>query len=148
MGVAGLAGTYIIGLFITTGLSRVLLVTPLAMAVLATALTLAGSSPIIVGLVLTVWGLLATAAPVAWWTWLSRVLPDDAGAGGGLMVAVIQLAIALGAAGGGFLYDARGYRSTFTMSALALCASALLARMAWRDDRSAAKVSFVMPSVR
>jgi hypothetical protein len=27
--------------------------------------------------------LIGTAAPVAWWTWLSRTLPHDAEAGGG-----------------------------------------------------------------
>ena len=37
------------------------------------------------------WGLIGTAVPVAWWTWLSRTLPDDTEGGGGLMVAVIQL---------------------------------------------------------
>jgi predicted MFS family arabinose efflux permease len=42
------------------------------------------------------------------------------------MVAVVQMVIALGAAGGGIVYDARGYSSTFTMSAVALLASALL----------------------
>ena len=63
------------------------------------------------------------------------------------MVAVIQMAIALGAAGGGVLYDASGCRSTFIMSAIALCASALLARMAWRDDPTAAKAQPVAPSL-
>ena len=77
------------------------------------------------------WGLIGTAAPVGWWTWLSKVLPDDAEAGGGLMVAVIQLAIALGATAGGVLYDRSGYESTFALSAAALLASALIAGMAW-----------------
>lgn len=51
------------------------------------------------------------------------------------MVAVIQLAIALGATAGGAVYDASGYRSTFAISAVALCLSALLAAMAWRAGR-------------
>jgi predicted MFS family arabinose efflux permease len=62
------------------------------------------------------------------------VLPDDAEAGGGLMVAVIQLAIALGATAGGVVYDASGYRSTFALSAAALCASALV--VAWMSRRT------------
>ncbi len=37
--------------------------------------------------------------------WLSKALPDDAEAGGGLMVAALQLAIALGASSGGLLFD-------------------------------------------
>jgi predicted MFS family arabinose efflux permease len=60
------------------------------------------------------------------------VLPDDAEAGGGLMVAVIQLAITAGASIGGFLFDRSGYQSTFALSAAILCGSALLAFMAWR----------------
>jgi predicted MFS family arabinose efflux permease len=51
-------------------------------------------------------------------------LPEDTDAGGGLMVAVIQLAITLGAAGGGLLFDAGGYRATFLVSALLLLAAA------------------------
>jgi MFS family permease len=67
--------------------------------------------------------LIGTAAPVGWWTWLSK-MPDDAERGGGLMVAVIQLAITLGATVGGFFYGASGYQSTFGISAailLCLC---------------------------
>jgi predicted MFS family arabinose efflux permease len=48
-------------------------------------------------LLLGAWGLIGTAAPVGWGTWLSRTLPFDAEAGGGLMVATIQLAITVGA---------------------------------------------------
>jgi len=66
---------------------------------------------------LAAWGLVGTAAPVAWWTWLSRVLPDDAEAGGGLMVAVIQLAIAIGATAGGVVFDSSGPNATFLTSA-------------------------------
>jgi predicted MFS family arabinose efflux permease len=60
------------------------------------------------------------------------MLPDDAERGGGLMVAIIQLAITLGATVGGFFYDASGYQSTFGISAAILCASALLAYAAMR----------------
>jgi predicted MFS family arabinose efflux permease len=110
---------------------------PLAMAAIAVALTVFGGAPIAVGILLALWGLIGTAAPVGWWTWLSKVLPDDAEAGGGLMVAVIQLAIALGATAGGFIYDMNGYWSTFVFSATVLCASAVVAWMGWRAGRQA-----------
>ncbi len=135
MGVAGLLGTYLIGVTLKTRLYGVLIALPLAMAAIAVGLTLVGSYPVAVTILLAVWGLTGTAAPVGWWTWLSKVLPDDAEAGGGLMVAVIQLAIAFGATAGGLLYDASGYRSTFAVSAAALCASALLAAIGWRQWR-------------
>lgn len=55
----------------------------------------------IVALLMTVWGFIGTSAPVAWNTWLTRTFPHDAELGGGLMVAIIQLAITLGATLGG-----------------------------------------------
>jgi predicted MFS family arabinose efflux permease len=97
-GAAGLLGTWLIGWMLRTRLYSLLIAMPLAMAAIAVALTTLGASRVAVGVLLAGWGLIGTAAPVAWWTWLSKVLPDDAEAGGGLMVAVIQLAIACGAA--------------------------------------------------
>lgn len=135
-GGAGLLGTTLIGVALRSRLYSLLIVMPLVMAGVALALTLFGSAPLAVGVLLAAWGLIGTAAPVAWWTWLSRVLPDDAEAGGGLMVAVIQLAITLGAAAGGLLYDQSGYRSTFTVSAVALFASGLIAWLGyWTASR-------------
>jgi predicted MFS family arabinose efflux permease len=134
-GGAGLLGTSLIGGVLRTRLRGVLIALPLAMAAVAVALTVLGGALVPVGVLLAVWGLLGTAAPVGWWTWLSEVLPDDAEAGGGLMVAVVQLAIALGATAGGAVYDASGYRSTFALAATALCASALLAWSGSREQR-------------
>jgi predicted MFS family arabinose efflux permease len=131
MGGAGLLGTYLIGLLLRTRLYSLLIVMPLAMAAIGVTLTVFGGSPVTVSILLAGWGLIGTAAPVGWWTWLSKVLPDDAEAGGGLMVAVVQLAIALGATAGGFVYDMSGYQSTFAVSAAMLCVSALLAFTAW-----------------
>jgi predicted MFS family arabinose efflux permease len=103
-GGAGLLGTWLIGLVLRTRLYGVLVASGIAMAAIAVALTVLGGSPVAV-----------------------------AEAGGGLMVAVVQLAIALGATVGGVMYDASGYRSTFALGAAALCASALLAGFAWRQ---------------
>jgi predicted MFS family arabinose efflux permease len=132
MGVAGLLGTYLIGVILKTRLYSVLIAMPLAMAMIAVALTVLGGSPVAVASLLVGWGLIGTAAPVGWWTWLSKMLPRDAESGGGLMVAVIQLAITLGATVGGLFYDLNGYQSTFDISAAILCASAVLACIGWR----------------
>jgi DHA1 family purine ribonucleoside efflux pump-like MFS transporter len=78
-------------------------------------------------MLLGIWGLLATSAPVGWWAWLSQTLPHDAEAGGGLMVALIQLAITLGASVGGFFFDGYGYKSTFLLSAIMFGGAALMA---------------------
>lgn len=80
----------------------------------------------VVAVLLGLWGFLATAAPVGWWSWLARTLPEQAEVGGGLMVAVVQLAIALGSTVGGILFDHSGYQATFVFSAIILMISAFL----------------------
>ncbi|MBR0780358.1 MFS transporter [Bradyrhizobium iriomotense] len=124
LGVAGLVGTSFIGMILRPHLHASLVAMPLAMAAIAIGLVAFGSSLVATTILLTLWGLIGTAAPVGWWTWLARTLPDDAEAGGGLMVAVVQLAIATGAAFGGLLFDGIGYRATFLFSTLTLCLSA------------------------
>jgi predicted MFS family arabinose efflux permease len=138
MGAAGLAGTWLIGRLVARSLSATLIVAPLAMAAIALGLIAAGTLPIATAALLALWGLIGTALPVAWWTWLSRTLPEDAEAGGGLMVAVVQLAITLGAAGGGLLFDAAGHRATFLASAVLLGASAVLGLLSTRKAISPA----------
>jgi predicted MFS family arabinose efflux permease len=129
IGVAGVTGTYLIGLFLNTRLFSLLMIIPQAMAAIAIALTMFGTSPFATAALLAAWGLIGTAAPVGWWTWLSRALPEDAEAGGGIMVAVVQLAIAVGAAAGGMLYDHGGYQMTYFASAFVLCAGGLTANV-------------------
>jgi predicted MFS family arabinose efflux permease len=127
LGIAGFIGTSLIGGFLKNGLYRTLIFIPVLMAIIAGALIAFGSNVAVTATLLTIWGLFATAAPVGWWTWLARSLPQDAEAGGGLMVAVIQLAITLGATVGGLLYDMGGYQSAFGAGAVLLLFCALLA---------------------
>jgi len=132
LGLAGLAGTFLIEAFLKNGLHRTLVIIPILMAVIALALVSFGSSVATTTVLLGLWGLVATAAPVGWWTWLARTLPDAAEAGGGLMVAIIQLAIASGATIGGLVFDVSGYRATFELSATLLGVAAVLAFLAAR----------------
>jgi len=137
IGVAGFVGTSLISGFLKDGLYRTLIVIPVAMAGIAITLILSGAHLAITATVLAVWGLIGTAAPVGWWTWLARSLPNDAEAGGGLMVAVIQLAITLGAVIGGVLYDMSGYRLTFAASAALLLIAALATGLTSRQQPAA-----------
>ncbi|MCF5629109.1 MFS transporter, partial [Pseudomonas syringae] len=132
-GASGLVGTYLIGGLLQNRLYACLITIPLVMAVLAGALTGLGHSPQAVAIVLAAWGLIATPAPVAWGLWLSRTLPDDAEAGGGLMVATIQLAITAGAGIGGALFDSLGWWSPFVFGGVVLAGSAALAGAARRN---------------
>lgn len=132
LGLAGFAGTFVIERFLKKSLFLTLGIIPLVMAGIALALVIFGSSTAITTLLLGLWGLVATAAPVGWWTWLSKTLPDDAETGGGLMVAIIQLAIASGAIVGGLMFDLSGYQATFELSAAVLSVAALLTWLATR----------------
>jgi predicted MFS family arabinose efflux permease len=134
VGVAGLAGTFLIGRALRASLHLTLAVIPLIMAGTALALAVFGASLWITGFLLAVWGLVGTAAPVAWGLWLTRTLPRDAEAGGGLMVAVIQLAITLGAVVGGLVLDAQGPVAAFATSAAIL---GLAAVVAWSGSEHA-----------
>lgn len=126
IGVAGFIGTAVIGSVLKRGLYAPLITIPILMSVIAVALIPFGTWVVPVAVLLGLWGLMATATPVAWWSWLAQAMPDDAEAGGGLMVAVIQFAIALGSTIGGLLFDSSGYQSTFIASALVLLIAAFL----------------------
>lgn len=126
IGVAGFIGTAVIGSVLKRGLYAPLITIPIFMSVIAVALIPLGTWVVPVAVLLGLWGLMATATPVAWWSWLAQAMPDDAEAGGGLMVAVIQFAIALGSTIGGLLFDSSGYQSTFIASALVLLIAAFL----------------------
>jgi len=127
IGVAGFIGTALIGSFLKRSLYGTLIVIPVFMAVIAVTLIPFGGGVAAVFVLLGLWGLLATSAPVGWWSWIAKAMPHNAEAGGGLMVAVIQLSIALGSTVGGLLFDATGYRSTFVASAAVLLLAAFLA---------------------
>jgi predicted MFS family arabinose efflux permease len=136
LGAAGLVGTMLVGKFIAFGLYRTLVIIPLIMAVIALALITFGHSIPVVFLLLGLWGLVATAAPVGWWSWIAKTAPENAEAGGGLMVAVIQLSIALGSTLGGVLFDGMGYQATLTASAALLAVAAILALLTGRAQRA------------
>lgn len=127
LGIAGFVGTIMIGWLLKSHLYSLLITIPAMLAVIAITLVEVDGTPLTAGLLLTLWGLLATAAPVGWWTWLSKTMPHEAEAGGGLMVAIIQLAIMLGAMVGGTLFDAWGYRGPFSVAAALLVIASLLA---------------------
>lgn len=132
IGSAGFVGTTLIGGLLKDSLYPTLVAIPLLMAAVALGLIACGASVGATALLLGAWGLFGTSAPVGWWTWLARTLPDDAEAGGGLIVAVVQLAIAAGAGIGGLLFDRLGYRATFGASAAILVAAGVLALLAGR----------------
>lgn len=133
LGLAGLAGTWAISWALRHVLFPLLAGIPAVMAALALLMVALPSQSGVVMVLILLWGFFATAAPVGWGTWLARTLGDEAETGGGLQVAVIQLAIMAGAAGGGFFLDALGWPATFSVAACLLVASSVMALQAARD---------------
>lgn len=127
LGLTGLAGTFIISNLLHQHLFRYLFFIPVSMALIALAFIYYGDQLWVVAVLMALWGFIATSAPVAWNTWLTKTLPNDAEAGGGLMVAIIQFAITLGATFGGLLFDFQGYQATFLLSAVILILSGVFA---------------------
>ncbi|EOZ9391052.1 MFS transporter [Enterobacter cancerogenus] len=138
IGVAGFIGTTLIGRVLKRGFYPTLMAIPVLMAITALALIAFGSQVAIVTALLGLWGLISTAAPVGWWAWVPRTFPQNAEAGGGLMVAMVQLSIALGSTVGGLLFDHHGYQSTFLASAAILIIATVLIFLTSRADTSAA----------
>lgn len=137
MGLAGVAGTWSISHLLGRRLYSILIAIPLIMAGLAALLIVCGHLPVPVTLLLIAWGFVCTSAPVGWGIWLSRTLREEAEAGGGLQVAIIQLAITLGAAVGGLLFDHAGWQSSFIFAALLLLGSTLMGAATWMGARGA-----------
>lgn len=132
IGIAGFVGTSLVNRVLSISVNKTLIVIPILMAVIALLIVSLQSALLPVAILLALWGFIATAAPVGWWAWLTNNLPNDAEAGGGLMVAVIQLSIAVGSTLGGVLYDAGGYAITFGCAAFILIVAAVLAAMSAR----------------
>jgi len=136
VGAAGVVGNALIGSVLRRSLYGALIATPVLMALLAGGLIGLGQSLAIVVALLALWGMIGTAAPVGWWSWLAQTLPRNAETGGALMVAVIQLAIGSGSFVGGLLFDGPGYRATFATAAALLLAASVLAAMTRRTRAS------------
>lgn len=133
LGLAGLIGTFVISLILHRHVYRYLILIPFIMAIIAGSFVLGGEHLWFVAILMGLWGFIGTSAPVAWNTWLAQTLHQDAEVGGGLMVAIIQFAITLGATVGGLLYDSHGYSATFCMSAIVLLFGAITAFITWRS---------------
>ena len=126
-GVANFVGTLAAGYLLERSLRLTLLLMPLIMGVLGWLLaTLGGYSMGTDIFMVALWGFAFGAVPVAWSTWITRVVPDEAESGGGLIVASIQLAIALGAAIGGVMFDISGVLGVFATAGTLLLAAAAL----------------------
>lgn len=113
LGCAGFVGTWASGRFLSGSVAPLLRLPALLMGAVTLGLLLFGNSPIAVGLLLALWGVMNTAMSVIWMTWMSQNADDAPEAAGSLMVAAIQSSILLGAVIGGLLLDGVSIFATF-----------------------------------
>ncbi|MDW9722536.1 MFS transporter [Sinorhizobium meliloti] len=134
VGLGGLAALFVIGSVLRRHLNAVLIGLPAGLALFALLLIALGPYALPTMVLLVLWGLFNTPIPVAWNTWMARVIPNDLEAGGGLQVALIQTAIAGGAIAGGVVFDTVGWWATFLLASALLITSAVLAGLARPRD--------------
>jgi predicted MFS family arabinose efflux permease len=125
-GMAGFIGNTLAGALLGKNMRLVLLTAPLLLVGLGIGLLTLGTTVWAAATLLTLWGFAFGSVPVAWSTWIARMVPDEAESGGALLVAAIQLAITIGAAIGGILLDRYSAQGTVTGSILILLISTLL----------------------
>jgi predicted MFS family arabinose efflux permease len=132
-GIANFIGTHLAGSLIGRSLRFTLALMPLAMGLAGLGMvSFEGVVP--TALFVVIWGMAFGGVPVAWSTWITRSVPDEAESGGGLMVATIQVAIAMGAAAGGLVYDITGALGVFSIAALILLVAGLAVSVGLRTD--------------
>ncbi|WP_026871884.1 MFS transporter [Inquilinus limosus] len=126
-GIANFLGTFLGGFLLERSMRLTMMLMPLTMGVLGLGLVaLGGGAPLADSAMVALWGVAFGAVPVAWSTWLTRTVPDEAESAGGLLVAAVQLAIATGAAAGGAIFDLSGALGVFTAAGLILLVAALM----------------------
>lgn len=127
-GLATVVGTSVSGSLIARSLRATLGLVPLTLGLLAIAMILFGQHAWAAGAIVVAWGFANGTVPVAWTTWVTRTVPDEAESAGGLQVAAIQLAITAGAGIGGLLFDTSGpYGSLMGSAAILIAAACLVA---------------------
>jgi len=136
-GVANFIGTSLAGFILERSLRMTLLLMPLAMGAIALALVALGRAPIADALLVALWGMAFGAVPVAWTTWITKTVPDEAESGGGLIVAAVQFAITLGAAAGGLVFDHSGASGVFVGSGVVLLVATAMIFVSLRDRSEA-----------
>lgn len=122
-GVASFAGSLVAGAMVARSLRMTLGLVPVAIGAVAAGLVAAGTFAPAAAVLVALWGFAVATVPISWQTWVTSTVPDEAETGGGLLVATMQLAITLGAAAGGALFDASGPVAVFLGGAAVLLAA-------------------------
>jgi predicted MFS family arabinose efflux permease len=124
-GAANFAGTLLAGRLLEYSLRWTLVLMPILVGVVALLLVILPPSFIGHTLLIALWGMAFGGVPVAWSTWVSTAVPDEAESAGGMVVAAVQGAIAAGAAMGGLLFGYAGISGVFITAGVSMLLAGL-----------------------
>jgi predicted MFS family arabinose efflux permease len=133
-GVANFIGTHVAGAIVARSLRLSLTLMPLIIGLAGIGMVGIQGAIAPTAVLVAIWGMAFGGVPVAWSTWITRSVPDEAESGGGLLVAAIQIGIATGAAAGGLVFDTSGALGVFTIAALILLSAAFFITLGLRTD--------------
>ena len=125
-GVANFFGTLLAGRLLEHRPLATLVLMPALVGVAALSLVLLPPSLPGQAVLLAIWGLAFGGVPVAWSNWVASAVPDQAESAGGMVVASVQSAIAMGAAAGGAVFSLGGSAGVFIAAAVLMLLAALL----------------------
>ncbi|MBH3368981.1 MFS transporter [Pseudomonas carnis] len=125
-GVANFFGTLLAGRLLEHRPLATLVLMPALVGVAALALVLLPPSLPGQAVLLAIWGLAFGGVPVAWSNWVASAVPDQAESAGGMVVASVQSAIAMGAAAGGAVFSLGGSAGVFIAAAVLMLLAAWL----------------------
>ncbi|BDW88651.1 MFS transporter [Thalassospira tepidiphila] len=138
-GVANFIGTYVGGALIARSLRMTIALMPMIMGLAGVGMVAIDGAVAPTTVLVAIWGMAFGGVPVAWSTWITRTVPDEAESGGGLLVAGFQLAIATGAAVGGLVFDTSGALGVFTIAGFLLLAASIIVTLGLRTAPVPAK---------
>src|SRR5690606_4242002 len=133
-GVANYAGTYFGGFMLERNMRLTMALPPLAIGAIGIVLSSTTGAPWLVGALIAVWGFAFGTVPVAWSNWVAQTIPGEPESGGGLRVAASQVAVALGAGGGGMVLSLGGASGVFGLGGMTLITAALLISLRVRQQ--------------
>ena len=143
-GVSNFIGTLLTGRLLEYSLRWTLVIMPALVGL--TALVMVFVSPSFWGhaLLISIWGIAFGGVPVAWSTWVSQAVPDEAESAGGMVVAAVQGAIAAGAAAGGLLFNFTGIVGVFVTAGISMLLAALLIAVCVKVNKRGIKKGSVL----
>jgi predicted MFS family arabinose efflux permease len=131
-GVAGIVGTLVGPVLVERGRMATFAGAAAAFGIALAVLPAVSGAPIVVSILIVAWGIIWGLVPLALQTHMLTATPDAPEASSSMLIAVMQLAIAIGSGVGGLLVDSAGLSVMFLISGLVAIGAAVFGFVARR----------------